>query len=143
VLEDRTSRDIKFLADNTDRFMAARRRPELTNLNTTPWPTSQVYVDVTRAGRSAGESVRRLPNDAGVRARIREQSVGSTAVAVWSEADSSIERAPRTSVNAMSRMQMVSAYRVRRGAYRATGPKFTIRYNGYRSAQIIASAAPG
>ena len=51
VLQDRVSRDVKFLADNTNRFLtAARKRPELASLNTTLLAdVPQLYVDVDRA----------------------------------------------------------------------------------------------
>src|SRR5205823_5959495 len=51
ILQDRAGRDVKFLADNTERFLAAaRRRPELAGLTTTlPASIPQVFVDVDRA----------------------------------------------------------------------------------------------
>src|SRR5947208_11757656 len=51
ILQDRAGRDVKFLADNTERFLAAaRRRPELAGLTTTLLASiPQVFVDVDRA----------------------------------------------------------------------------------------------
>ncbi len=151
VLEDRTSRDIKFLAANTDRFMAAaRRRPELTNLNTTLLADiPQVYVDVDRA-RVLAQRV----NLSDVY-RTMQAFMGGAFVnyfnrfgrqwQVYVQADSEYRRraedigqfyvtnadGQRVPLSAVTRMQD------------STGPEFTMRYNGYRSAQIIASAAPG
>ena len=151
VLEDRTSRDIKFLADNTDRFMAAaRRRPELTNLNTTLLADiPQVYVDVDRA-RVLAQRV----NLSDVY-RTMQAFMGGAFVnyfnrfgrqwQVYVQADSEY----RTRAEDIGQFYVANAdgQRVPLSAVAriedATGPEFTIRYNGYRSAQIIASAAPG
>jgi hydrophobic/amphiphilic exporter-1 (mainly G- bacteria), HAE1 family len=151
VLEDRTSRDIKFLADNTDRFMAAaRRRPELTNLNTTLLADiPQVYVDVDRA-RVLAQRVN-LPDVY----RTMQAFMGGAFVnyfnrfgrqwQVYVQADSEY----RTRAEDIGQFYVANAdgQRVPLSAVAriedATGPEFTIRYNGYRSAQIIASAAPG
>jgi len=50
VLEDRAGKDIAFLWDNTQKFLAeARKRPELARVTTTFIPTvPQVFVDVDR-----------------------------------------------------------------------------------------------
>jgi len=151
VLEDRTSRDIKFLADNTDRFMAAaRRRPELTNLNTTLLADiPQVFVDVDRA--------RVLAQRVGLSDvyRTMQAFMGGAFVnyfnrfgrqwQVYVQADSEY----RTRAEDIGQFYVANAdgQRVPLSAVArvqdTTGPEFTIRYNGYRSAQIIASAAPG
>ncbi len=151
VLEDRTSRDIKFLADNTNRFMAAaRRRPELTNLNTTLLADiPQVYVDVDRA-RVLAQRV----NLSDVY-RTMQAFMGGAFVnyfnrfgrqwQVYVQADSEY----RTRAEDIGQFYVANAdgQRVPLSAVAriedTTGPEFTIRYNGYRSAQIIASAAPG
>jgi HAE1 family hydrophobic/amphiphilic exporter-1 len=151
VLEDRTSRDIKFLADNTDRFMAAaRRRPELTSLNTTLLADiPQVYVDVDRA-RVLAQRV--TLSDV---YRTMQAFMGGAFVnyfnrfgrqwQVYVQADSEY----RTRAEDIAQFYVANAagQRVPLSAVAhikdTTGPEFTIRYNGYRSAQIIASAAPG
>ena len=50
VLEDRAGRDIQFLADNLNRFLAAaRKRPELATVNTTFLPSvPQQFITVDR-----------------------------------------------------------------------------------------------
>ncbi len=151
VLEDRTSRDIKFLADNTNRFMAAaRRRPELTSLNTTLLADiPQVYVDVDRA-RVLAQRV--TLSDV---YRTMQAFMGGAFVnyfnrfgrqwQVYVQADSEY----RTRAEDIGQFYVANAagQRVPLSAVAriqdTTGPEFTIRYNGYRSAQIIASAAPG
>ena len=151
VLEDRTSRDVKFLGDNTDRFMAAaRRRPELTNLNTTLLADiPQVYVDVDRA-RVLAQRV----NLSDVY-RTMQAFMGGAFVnyfnrfgrqwQVYVQADGEY----RTRAEDIGQFYVANAdgQRVPLSAVAeirdTTGPEFTIRYNGYRAAQIIASAAPG
>ena len=51
ILEDRSGGDVEFIAKNTQEFMlAAKKRPELTNLFTTAlWDVPQVYVSVDQA----------------------------------------------------------------------------------------------
>ncbi len=151
VLQDRVSRDIKFLAANTDRFMAAaRRRPELTNLNTTLLADiPQVYVDVDRA-RVLAQRV----NLSDVY-RTMQAFMGGAFVnyfnrfgrqwQVYVQADGEY----RTRAEDIGQFYVANAdgQRVPLSAVAhiqdSTGPEFTMRYNGYRSAQIIASAAPG
>src|SRR3989442_358599 len=50
VLEDRSGKDIEFLADNMNKFLAAaRKRPELASVNTTFLPkVPQQFIDVDR-----------------------------------------------------------------------------------------------
>src|SRR5579863_8027940 len=50
VLEDRAGRDVQFLADNLDKFLAAaRKRPEIGSISTTFLPSvPQKFVDVDR-----------------------------------------------------------------------------------------------
>ena len=50
MLEDRAGKDIQFLAGNTKTFIeAARKRPELANLNTAfRAGVPQIYADVNR-----------------------------------------------------------------------------------------------
>ncbi len=151
MLQDRVSRDIKFLADNTDRFMAAaRRRPELTDLNTTLLADiPQVYVDVDRARVLAqrvnlsdvyrtmqafmGGAFVNYFNRFGRQWQVYVQADGeyrtrAEDIGQFYVANADGQRVP---LSAVARIQDT------------TGPEFTMRYNGYRSAQIIASAAPG
>jgi HAE1 family hydrophobic/amphiphilic exporter-1 len=151
VLQDRVSRDVKFLADNTDRFLAAaRRRPELTGLNTTMLADiPQVYVDVDRA-RVLAQRVA-LPDVY----QTLQAFMGGTFVnyfnrfgrqwQVYVQADGEY----RTSAADIGQFYVTNAKgeRVPLSAVAriepATGPEFTLRYNGYRASMIIATAAPG
>ena len=151
VLEDRASRDVRFLADNTTRFLdAARKRPELTSLNTTLLAdVPQIYVDVDRA-RVIAQRV----NLADVY-RTLQAFMGGAFInyfnrfgrqwQVYVQADGAF----RTSTQDIGQFyvrnadgQPVPLTAVARIAA-TNGPEFTMRYNGYRSAMIIASAASG
>src|ERR1700751_5958059 len=50
ILEDRAGKDVQFLADNVNKFMAAaRKRPELATVNTTFLPSvPQQFITVDR-----------------------------------------------------------------------------------------------
>jgi HAE1 family hydrophobic/amphiphilic exporter-1 len=151
VLQDRGSRDVKFLADNTNRFLtAARKRPELASLNTTLLTdVPQLYVDVDRA-RVIAQRVN-LPDVY----RTMQAFMGGAFVnyfnrfgrqwQVYVQADGPY----RTTVDDISQFYVTNAEgdRVPLSAVTriqsATGPEFTMRYNAYRSAMIIAAASPG
>jgi HAE1 family hydrophobic/amphiphilic exporter-1 len=151
VLQDRSGADVKFLADNTDRFLAAaRKRPELTGLTTTLLAdVPQVFVDVDRA-RVLSQQVNIADVYQAMQAfmggafvnyfnrfgrqwqvyiqadgdyRTREQDIGQFYVTGAGGA--------RVPLSAVTRVGPSS------------GPEFTMRYQSYRSAQIIATAAPG
>ena len=151
VLQDRSGGDVKFLADNTERFLAAaRKRPELTGVSTTLLAdVPQVFVDVDRA-RVLSQQVNIADVYQAMQAfmggafvnyfnrfgrqwqvyiqadgdyRTREQDIGQFYVTGAGGA--------RVPLSAVTRVRPSS------------GPEFTMRYQSYRSAQIIATAAPG
>jgi HAE1 family hydrophobic/amphiphilic exporter-1 len=151
VLEDRVSRDVRYLADNTDRFLAAaRKRPELSSLNTTLLSDiPQFYVDVDRA-RVLAQGVKLSDVY-----RTMQAFMGGAFVnyfnrfgrqwQVYVQADGEY----RTRAEDVGQFYVTNAVgqRVPLAAVArvapATGPEFTMRYNGYRAAQIFATAAPG
>ena len=151
VLEDRSGRDVAFLAANVAKYMAAvRKRPEIASINTTFLPTvPQLYVDVDRdrvlkQGVDLAEVYKTLQTFMGgyfvnyfnrfgrqwqvyVEAegeyRTRAENLGL--FYVRNHNGESIPMSGLTSTKAIS------------------GPEFTMRYNLYRSAQLNGSAAPG
>ncbi len=151
VLQDRVSRDMMFLSDNTDRFLAAvQRRPELTGLTSTLLASvPQVYVDVDRErviaqGVPLSDVYRTMQAFMGgafvnyfnrfgrqwqvyVQAegdyRTRAENIGQFYVAN--------ARGEPVPLSAVTRIEP------------RTGPEFTTRYNGYRSAVIVGATAPG
>jgi hydrophobic/amphiphilic exporter-1 (mainly G- bacteria), HAE1 family len=151
VLEDRGGRDIGFLAQNTERFLAAaRKRPELTGLSTTLLAdVPQIYTDVDRA-RVLAQQV-----NIGDVYTAMQAFMGGTFVnyfnrfgrqwQVYVQADSEYRTSERdvgqfyvTSANG-ERVPLSAVVR----AEPSSGPEFTMRFNSYRSAQINTTAAPG
>jgi HAE1 family hydrophobic/amphiphilic exporter-1 len=151
VLQDRVSRDVGFLAANTDRFLAAaRKRPELTDVNTTLLADiPQVYVDVDRA-RVLAQGV----NLTDVY-RTMQTFMGGAFVNYFNRFGRQWQVYVQADGEYRTRAQAIDQFYVTNGNGQrvplsavahiqpATGPEFTLRYNGYRSSQIIATAAPG
>ena len=145
------SRDVKFLADNTNRFLAAaRRRPELTGLSTTLLAdVPQVYVDVDRA-RVLAQQVNLADVYLTMQAFMggafvnyfnrfgRQWQVYVQADGEYRTREEDIGQFYVTNSNG-GRVPLSAVVRIEP----ATGPEFTIRYDAYRAAQIIATAAPG
>ncbi|HEY9229266.1 MAG TPA: multidrug efflux RND transporter permease subunit [Gemmatimonadaceae bacterium] len=151
ILEDRGSHDVKFLADNTNRFLeAARKRPELTSLNTTLLAdVPQIYVDVDRARVIAqrvnlSDVYRTLQSFMGG-AFINYFNRFGRQWQVYVQADGEY----RTNAQAIGEfyvrnaegnpVPLTAVARIEN----SNGPEFTMRYNSYRAAQILATAAPG
>jgi hydrophobic/amphiphilic exporter-1 (mainly G- bacteria), HAE1 family len=151
VLEDRAGRDVKFLADNLSKFLAAaQKRPEIGLISTTFLPNvPQRFVDVDRdkalkQGVSVSDVYRTIQaymgglfinyfNDFG-----RQWQVYVEAEADYrSNADNLSQFFVRNSQGDMVPLSALANFTPREG------PEFTMRYNEYRSAQINGSAAPG
>jgi len=151
VLEDRSGRDVAFLAQNVAKFMdAARKRKELAQITTTFLPAvPQVFVHVDRdkvlkQGVSLADVYQTLQCYlGGIFVNYFNRFGRQWQVYVQAEADY------------RSRPEDIDSYYVRnRGGQmvplsalttveRTLGPEFTMRYNLYRSAQINGSAAAG
>src|SRR5438552_1931477 len=151
MLEDRSGQDIAFLAQNTDRFLqAARQRPEFASLTTTFIPSApQVFADVDR------DKVLKQGVDLGSVYQTLQAFMGGVFVnyfnrfgRVWqvyvqaegefrTEADNVGQFRVRNSdgqpVPLSTLVKMQTTY----------GPEFTVRFNGYRAAQINGILAPG
>jgi HAE1 family hydrophobic/amphiphilic exporter-1 len=151
VLEDRAGRDVKFLADNLDKFLAAaRKRPEIGAISTTFLPSvPQEFVNVDREkvlkqGVAVSDVYRTIQAFMGGLFINYFNDFGRTwQVYVEAEAPyrSDLENVGqfyvRNSSGAMAPLAALTKFESR------TGPEFTMRYNEYRSAQINGSAAPG
>ncbi|GJL68405.1 MAG: multidrug efflux RND transporter permease subunit [Nitrospirales bacterium] len=150
ILEDRSGQDVAFLADNLNTFMeAARQRPEIASMNTTFIPAvPQVFAHVDRdkvlkQGVKLEDVYKTLQTFMGgvmvnyfnrfgrvwqvyVQAegefRTRAENVGQFFVRNKSD-----EMVPLSTLVTMEKI---------------SGPEFTMRFNGYRSAQVFASANP-
>ena len=151
MLEDRSGQDIAFLAQNTERFLeAARKRPEFTNVSSTLVASApQVFADVDR------DKVLKEGVELGSVYRTLQAFMGGVFVnffnrfgRVWQvyvEAEGDF-RTDANNVglfrvrNAGGQTVQLSTFINMRNTY---GPEFTVRFNGYRAAQINASVAPG
>jgi HAE1 family hydrophobic/amphiphilic exporter-1 len=151
VLEDRSGSDVAFLADHTNTFLAAaRKRPEFASVNTTFLPAvPQQFVVVDR------DKVLKQGVDIKDVYRTIQAFMGGSFISyfnrfgrqwqVYVEAEGAYrDRAEnvgqfyvRNRDGGMVPLSTLTRFESR------PGPEFTLRYNLYRSAQIIGSAAPG
>lgn len=151
ILEDRVGKDIGFLAENAQKFVAAaRERPELASVSTTFRPVvPQVSVDVDRdkvlkQGVPLKDAYQTLQcfmggifvnyfNRFGRQWQIYVQAEGN----YRTRADDMGQFFVRNGDGNMVPLSAIA------GFHPTAGPEFTMRYNLYRSAQINASAKPG
>jgi HAE1 family hydrophobic/amphiphilic exporter-1 len=151
VLEDRGGRDVQFLSDNLNKFLAAaKKRPEIGMISTTFLPhVPQRFVDVDRdkvlkQGVAVSDVYRTIQaymgglfinyfNDFG-----RQWQVYVEAEAGYrSNIDNLSQFFVRNSRGDMVPLSALATFTPREG------PEFTMRYNEYRSAQINGSSAAG
>ena len=151
ILEDRAGKDVAFLAENTDRFVAAcKKRPELARVLPTALPSvPQLFVDVDR-DKALSEGV-----DIGNLYRTLQAFMGGVFInyfnrfgrqwQVYVQAEGEFRTKPEqlglfyVRNNHAEPVPLSSLTRIER----RTGPEFTLRYNEYRSSQINATTAPG
>ena len=151
ILEDRAGKDVQFLSDNLNKFMAAaRKRPEIGTLTTTFLPSvPQQFVDVDRdkvikQGVQINDVYRTIQAFMGglfVNYFNRFGRQWQVYVEAEGEYRTKSENVGQFYVrNAAGEMVPLSALtRFKSG----TGPEFTMRFNEYRSAQLNGAAAPG
>jgi HAE1 family hydrophobic/amphiphilic exporter-1 len=151
VLEDRTGKDVQFLADNVNKFLAAaRKRPELATVNTTFLPSvPQQYINVDR------DKVLRQGIDIKDVYRTIQAFMGGSFINYFNRFGRQWQVYVEAEGDFRNRAENVGQFYVRNKAgdmvplsaltrFEArSGPEFTMRYNLFRSAQIIGSAAPG
>jgi HAE1 family hydrophobic/amphiphilic exporter-1 len=151
ILEDRSGKDVAFLAQNMKTFLdAARKRPELGTLIPTFLPNvPQVFVNVDR------DKVIKQGIDLTSVYQTLQTFMGGFFVNYFNRFGRTwqvyIEAEPEYRTDAKN----VGQFFVRNSAgtpvpldaistiQNISGPEFTLRYNEYRSAQINGSAAPG
>ena len=151
VLEDRSGGDLQNLTNNVNKFMAAiRKRKEIAGVITTYLPTvPQIYVDVDREkavqeGVSLADVYETLQTFMGgnlVNYFNRFGRQWQTYVEAEGSSRTNIDNIGRfyvqnSSGNSIPLSALTSIKRI-------TGPEFTMRYNEYEGAQLIANAAPG
>jgi hydrophobic/amphiphilic exporter-1 (mainly G- bacteria), HAE1 family len=142
---------VEFLAENVDKFLAAaRKRPELASVNTTflpRVPQQFVAVDRDRALRQ-GVAIRDVY-------RTIQTFMGGSFINYFNRFGRQWQVYVEAEGEYRNRAENVGQFYVRNQAggmvplsaltrlESRSGPEFTMRYNLYRSAQIIGAAAPG
>jgi HAE1 family hydrophobic/amphiphilic exporter-1 len=151
VLQDRSGSDVAFLADNTNRFLAAaRKRPEFANVNTTFLPSvPQQFVVVDR------DKVLKQGVDIKDVYRTIQTFMGGSFISYFNRFGRQWQVYVAAEGAYRDRAENVGQFYVRNrdgGMVPLSaltrfesrpGPEFTLRHNLYRSAQIIGSAGPG
>ncbi len=151
MLEDRSGADLSFLSDNVTKFIqAASKRKDLTNVATTYLPSvPQIYADVDRVkverqGVNVADVYQTLQtflggylvnyfNRFGRQWQVYVEAEGDfrKSTADMNRFYVSNNRREMVPLNAVTTTRPLS------------GPEFTMRFNEYHTAQIIAAAAPG
>jgi HAE1 family hydrophobic/amphiphilic exporter-1 len=151
LLEDRSGKDIEFLASNVDKFLAAvRKRPEIASVNTTFLPrVPQQFVVVDR------EKVLKQGVDIKDVYRTIQAFMGGSFINYFNRFGRQWQVYVEAEGEYRNRVENVGQFYVRNKDgdmvplsaltrfESRSGPEFTMRYNLYRSAQILGSAAPG
>jgi multidrug efflux pump len=151
MLEDRSGQGVEFLAQNTDRFLqAARKRPEFASLTTTFIPTvPQVFADVDR------DKVLKQGVDLGAVYKTLQAFMGGVFVNYFNRFGRVWQVYVEAEGGFRTEADNVGQFRVRNSDGQAVplstfvkmrttyGPEFTVRFNGYRAAQINGILAPG
>ena len=151
VLEDRSGKDVQFLADNLNKFMAAaQKRKEIAGMVSTFLPAvPQQFIDVDRdkvmkQGVPLSDVYRTIQtfmgglfvnyfNRFGRQWQVYVEAEGD----YRTDLDSMSQFYVRNNKGSMVPLSSLVRYQPR------PGPEFTMRYNLYRSAQIFGGAAPG
>src|SRR5580693_9130059 len=151
VLEDRAGKDLEFLSSNLKTFLTeARKRPELAGLSTTSLSSvPQLYADVDREKvMKQGASVRDVYqtlqafmggyfinyfNRFGRQWQVYIEAEGD----YRTQAENVGQFYVRNDKGGMVPLSSMTRFESR------DGPEFTMRFNEYRGAQIVGSAAPG
>jgi HAE1 family hydrophobic/amphiphilic exporter-1 len=151
LLEDRAGKDIGFLADNVQKFVAAaRQRPELASVTTTFRPVvPQVAVDVDR------DKVLKQSVPLKDVYQTLQCFMGGIFVNYFNRFGRQWQIYVQAEGDYRTRSEDLNQFHVRNGdgtmvplsaLTRITsqaGPEFTMRFNLFRSAQVNASANPG
>src|SRR5579862_356904 len=151
VLEDRAGKDVDFLSDNLNKFLAAaRKRPEIGMVSTTfipSVPEEYINVDhdkVLKQGVAIGDVYQTI-----------QAYMGGLFVNYFNDFGRTWQVYIEAEAPYRANTQDLSQFYVRNNQGQNVplsslanfethyGPEFTLRYNEYRSAQIIGSVAPG
>ena len=151
ALEDRAGRDVQFLSDNLQTFLAAaRKRPEIAGLSTTYLPSvPQQFVDVDRdkvikQGVNINDVYKTIQafmgglfinyfNRFGRQWQVYIEAEGD----YRTRAENVGQFFVRNNKGGMVPLSALTRFESR------PGPEFTMRFNEYRAAQINGAASPG
>jgi len=151
ILEDRAGKDVKFLWENTQKFLAAaQKRPELSRVTTTFVPTvPQIFVKVDR------DKVLKQGVDIGEVYRVLQAFMGGYFVNYFNRFGRQWQVYVQAEGEYRAEAEQLGQFYVRNkngdsvplsaltSLEQRSGPEFTMRYNLYRSVQINAVNAPG
>ena len=151
VLEDRAGKDIKFLSENTQKFVeAVKKRPEISRVTTTFLPTvPQVFVNVDR------DKVLKQGVDLGQVYQTLQAFMGGIFVNYFNRFGRQWQVYVQAEGEYRTNAKQLGQFYVRNSEGNTvplsavtkienrSGPEFTMRFNLYRSAQINAVSAPG
>ena len=151
VLEDRAGKDVQFLANNLNKFLAAaRKRPEIGTISTTFLPSvPQEFLHVDRdKALKQGVALTDLYNTI-------QAYMGGLFINYYNSFGRTWQVYVEAETPFRANTEHLGQFYVRNNQGEAlplsslakfenrSGPEFTMRYNEYRSAQINGSAAPG
>jgi multidrug efflux pump len=151
LLQDRAGKDIAFLAQNTQKFMAeAAKRPEIARASTTFLPSvPQVFINVDRdKALKQGVDLQQLYG-------TLQAFMGGAFVNYFTRFGRQWQVYVQAEGDARVRADQLGQFYVRNSKgqpvplsaltsiEQRTGPEFTMRYNLYRSAQINVTPKPG
>jgi len=151
MLEDRSGQTVDFLAKNTNIFIEAlRKRPEIASVFTTFIPSvAQVFADVDR------DKVLKQGVDLASVYKTLQAFMGGAFVNYFNRFGRTWQVYVQAEGSARTRAENVGQFYVRNRdgepvplstlitMRNISGPEFTLRYNGYRAAQINVSPKPG
>src|SRR5512143_1026071 len=151
ILEDRAGKDIKFLWENAQKFLAAaQKRPELSRVTTTFVPTvPQIFVKVDR------DKVLKQGVDIAEVYRVLQAFMGGYFVNYFNRFGRQWQVYVQAEGEYRANAEQLGQFYVRNkngdavplsaltSLEQRSGPEFTMRYNLYRSVQINAVTAPG
>jgi HAE1 family hydrophobic/amphiphilic exporter-1 len=151
VLQDRAGKDVQFLTDNLNQFLAAaRKRPELATVSTTFIPSvPQEFINVDRSKvLKQGVALTDVYNTI-------QAYMGGLFVNYYNDFGRTWQVYVEAEAPYRATTDYLGQFYVRNAQGQTvplsalanfetrSGPEFTMRYNEYRSAQINAAAAPG
>ncbi len=151
ILEDRAGKDINFLWQNTQKFLAAaQQRPELARVSTTFVPTvPQIFVKVDR------DKVLKQGVDISEVYRVLQAFMGGYFVNYFNRFGRQWQVYVQAEGEYRVNAEQLGQFYVRNkngdsvplsaltSLEQRSGPEFTMRYNLYRAVQINATSAPG